>query len=256
MATWTSQETKQRKKQSGKIQNKKTVAVKDDVKTESRDWEIPRKLLHMSNGLICFLLYELRVPVSQVVYGLILYLCIAFGADIIRFLFPSFNRLYIKVVGFLMRKEEETQVNGVVYFLVGGIIALYFFPRDIALVSIIILSWCDPAASIFGRLWGRYTYRFSNGKSVAGFCGSWLVGSMVTYFFWGYCVHKNEDFSWQTGAAIPLWALSIIGGSLGAVTELVDIQGIDDNFRIPVLVSLGFWIVLVVFGLGMAPVTL
>ncbi|ORX90427.1 hypothetical protein K493DRAFT_265765 [Basidiobolus meristosporus CBS 931.73] len=250
MATWVPQETRQRKKRDEKQRQKANGFAKETLKGKNKDWEIPRKLLHCSNGLICFYLYEQRVPVSQVVYGLILYLCIAFGADIIRFLFPSFNQLYIKVVGFLMRKEEETQVNGVVYFLVGGIIALYFFPRDIALVSIIILSWCDPAASIFGRLWGRYTYRFSNGKSVAGCCGSWLVGSLITYYFWGYCVHKNEDFSWQTDAAIPLWALSILGGTLGAVTELVDIRGIDDNFRIPVLVSLGFWIILVVFGLG------
>ncbi|KAK9702066.1 Diacylglycerol kinase [Basidiobolus ranarum] len=251
MATWTSQEPRRKKTIRKKMRHKHSAIEKKLAKKlENRSWEFPRKLLHTSNGLICFYLYEKRVPVPTVIHGLILYLCVAFGADVIRFLNPSFNRFYIKVVGFLMRKNEETQVNGVVYFLLGGIIALYFFPRDIALLSIIILSWCDPAASIFGRLWGKYTYRFSNGKSIAGCFGSWLIGTLITYYFWGYCIHQNEDFSWQENAKIPLWALSITGGTLGSLAELVNVRGIDDNFCIPVLVSLGFWIILIVFGLG------
>ncbi|CAG8848711.1 1414_t:CDS:2, partial [Racocetra persica] len=57
-------------------------------------------------------------------------------ADALRFNSVSFNNLYIKVLGFLMRESEKY------------------------------------AASFIGRKYGHYTYRFSNGKSVAGTLGA------------------------------------------------------------------------------------
>lgn len=73
------------------------------------------------------------------------------------------------------------RVNGTIYYLVGVLICLTFYPRgtysrmrgvpaasaklmddlalfaDIAVLAVIILSICDTSASVFGRLFGRYT---------------------------------------------------------------------------------------------------
>jgi diacylglycerol kinase (CTP) len=69
--------------------------------------------------------------------------------------------------------------------------------RDIAVVSILILSWADTAASTIGRLWGRYTpplprripylgLRFAPRKSTAGYAAAWITGGLITSAFLGY----------------------------------------------------------------------
>lgn len=78
-----------------------------------------------------------------------------------------------------------------IYYLVGVVIVLTFLPRDIASLSIIILSWCDTSASVFGRLFGRYTPRlplsgtvFADRKSVAGSLAAVVTGCIQA------CVHS------------------------------------------------------------------
>jgi len=89
------------------------------------NWEIPRKVLHSSIGpfFLCFPLkslynitslgfftlyfYVSESPVRYVVRGLWSSLCIIYPADLLRFRYPSFARLYERVLGFLMRDSEK-----------------------------------------------------------------------------------------------------------------------------------------------------
>lgn len=64
------------------------------------------------------------------------FLCIVVTADIIRLNYHPFELFYESVLGFLMRESEKTQVNGVVWYLVGVIFVLHFLPTDIACVSV------------------------------------------------------------------------------------------------------------------------
>ncbi|CAG8576433.1 2096_t:CDS:2 [Dentiscutata erythropus] len=213
----------------------------NNIQQTKKEWEIPRKLLHTS---------------------------IVSVADALRFNSVSFNNLYIKVLGFLMRESEKYgKINGVVFYLAGCIGALSIFPkgefmdnlfvkyesRDIAAISILILSWCDTAASFIGRRYGHYTYRFSNGKSLAGTIGAIAVGSMAALLFWGGGLqfHKIEVENWiPDKSALSLPALCLITGIVSGISELIDVGGLDDNLVIPLAAGSLLWVILIGLGLG------
>src|SRR4051794_29038897 len=119
--------------------------------------EVPRKVLHVSIGFLVLHLYRSGVQPGSITPVLGYALIPIASADILRFISPSFNWLYIRVLGALMRESEYSGWNGVIWYLVGTWAVLTIFPKDIAPLSILLLSWCDTAASTFGRLYGRYT---------------------------------------------------------------------------------------------------
>ncbi|CAG8452463.1 13473_t:CDS:2 [Cetraspora pellucida] len=215
---------KKRKKQENRLVNGDEG---NDMQRTKKNWEIPRKLLHTSIVSI---------------------------ADALRFNSIQFNNLYIKVLGFLMRESEKYgKINGVVFYLAGCIGALSIFPKDIAAISILILSWCDTAASFIGRKYGHYTYRFSNGKSLAGTLGAITVGSIAALFFWGGGLqyHKIEVENWiPDKSVLSLPALCLVTGIISGVSELIDVGGLDDNLVMPLAAGSLLWIILVGLGLG------
>lgn len=198
-------------------------------------------------GFVVLYLY-LNGADTQDVYPLLtLFLCIVGSAELLRFNFDWFNKIYCAVLGPLMRPlEVKTRINGVVYYLLGCVIVLYWFPRDLSALSIIYLSWTDPTASICGRLWGRYTPQYG-GKSLAGSLGAAIIGSLVTYLYFG-----PRSVSYTSTSAVPLWGLTVYGGAVAAFSEGVSnlLFGLDDNLTIPVISVILLWIPLVGLGLG------
>ncbi|PVF96936.1 hypothetical protein CPB86DRAFT_708011 [Serendipita vermifera] len=182
------------------------------------DWEVPRKALHSSIGVAVLVLYGLSFTIPPIVSVLFMLLIGISSIDFVRLRNPAIEALYERVVGFLMRDSEKNKVNGTVWYLIGVIIVLTFYPADIAVVSILILSWADTAASTIGRLWGRYTpplprripylgLRFAPRKSTAGYAAAWITGGLITSAFLGYhssqaalspvSIPKPTAFSWS-----------------------------------------------------------
>ncbi|KAK5110089.1 Diacylglycerol kinase, partial [Cryomyces antarcticus] len=121
--------------------------------------EIPRKILHVSIGFLALYLYRRGTQPSSI-HPVLLTLLIPISAtDLLRHHSPRFNRFYIRCLGALMRESEVDGWNGVIWYLLGAFTALRLFPKDVGTLAILLLSWCDTAASTFGRLWGRYTPR-------------------------------------------------------------------------------------------------
>ena len=86
----------------------------------------------------------------------------------------------------MMRESEVDGWNGVISYLLGAWIVLRFCPKDVGVVSVLLLSWCDTAASTFGRLWGHRTWRVRKGKSLAGTIAACVTGVLTAAFFWGF----------------------------------------------------------------------
>ena len=68
------------------------------------------------------------------------------------------------------------------------------------------LSWCDTSASVFGRLFGKYTPPlpnppFASRKSLAGFLAAVTGGALTAYAFWGTSVairgERLDGLSWH-----------------------------------------------------------
>ncbi|KIW46956.1 uncharacterized protein PV06_02575 [Exophiala oligosperma] len=239
--------------------------------------EIPRKLLHVSIGFFTLRFYVTGIQTTSITPWLLGALAIIAPTDVLRHHSDRFNRFYIRVLGALMRETEVDGYNGVIWYLVGAYVALKFSPKDIGVVSILLLSWCDTAASTIGRLYGRYTIRLRRGKSLAGSMAAFFTGAIVAVFFWGYLAPRTGPFpndpvdgfmfkdrlsipggvkeylGWQPNQGVivgnaALAVMSVCTGIIASLSELVDIWGWDDNLTIPLLSSAGLWAFLKVFG--------
>lgn len=203
----------------------------------SKSWEIPRKVFHSSMGLLVLQLYFSDQEYTTVVRNLSIFLGIVVTADVIRLNNDGFEQIYERVLGFLMRESEKDKVNGVVWYLIGVISSLHFFPEDIACVSVMILSWCDTAASTFGRLFGRYTPPlpsppFARRKSTAGFVAAIVSGALTSYLFWCTPIasrgERANGISWSgSGYAHPaIFGTDRVAGATGTGWE-----GLTVGFR-------------------------
>lgn len=237
--------------------------------------EVPRKVLHVSIGLVVIWLYLSGLQTNSVPPYLMAALIPIAATDWLRHKHDSFNRFYVKVLGALMRESEYAGWNGVVFYLLGAWIVLFFYPKDVGVLSVLLLSWCDTAASTFGRLWGRYTPRLRRGKSLAGSLAAFVVGVATSVFFYGWLVPTfgpfpgDETFMFKgtlslpasvcgflglstsqatIGGSIALGIMSVWSGFVASASEVVDLFGWDDNLTIPVLSGVGLWGFLKLFG--------
>ncbi|KFH42379.1 CTP-dependent diacylglycerol kinase-like protein [Hapsidospora chrysogenum ATCC 11550] len=229
--------------------------------------EVPRKFLHVSIGFFVIWLYVRGTQTSSVPPYLMSALVPITLTDWLRHRYAPFNRFYVRMLGALMRESEYAGWNGVIFYLLGAWIVLYFLPKDVGVVSVLLLSWCDSAASTFGRLWGRYTPRLRRGKSLAGSLAAFAVGVATSYFFWGWLARSigpmpgDEGFMFKGVLSLPgavsdalgfserpsitgslaLGAVSLWSGFVASASEVVDVFGWDDNLTIPVLSGIGIW---------------
>lgn len=238
--------------------------------------EVPRKALHVSIGFFVYWLYVTGTQTSAVPPYLMAALVPIASVDFLRHKYPSLNRLYVRFFGALMRETEYSGWNGVIFYLLGAWIALRFFPKDVSVVAVMLLSWCDTAASTFGRLYGRYTPRIRRGKSLAGSLAACLVGVATAGWFWGVLAPRTgpfpgdgqHPFMFQGVLRLPTIVANLLGldesavlrgpaalgimslwsGLVAAGSEVVDLFGWDDNLTIPVLSGVGIWGFLKIFG--------
>lgn len=214
-------------------------------------YEVPRKVLHSSIGVATLGLYRYGTTGTQVINAMVPSLIIIVGADLLRFNLPSFARTYESLLGPLMRPTEKNSWNGVIFYMLGVVSVLYVLPNDIATLSIVLLSWCDTAASTFGRAFGRYGPSLRAGKSLVGTSAAVATGALATWIFFGHLAgYRPEHQSWNVSTGIPLGWLSFFGGVIAAFSEFVDIWGVDDNLVIPVVSGGLLWVLLIAFGGG------
>lgn len=175
-----------------------------------------------------------------------------------------------------MRESEVDGWNGVISYLLGAWIVLRFCPKDIGVMSVLLLSWCDTAASTFGRLWGHRTWRVRRGKSLAGSIAACITGIITAALFWGWLAplmspdsQGTRAFAFRGVLALPLQAREALGlsfaqasvtgplalgvmslwaGIVASASEAIDLFGWDDNLTIPALCGAGLWGFLKLFG--------
>lgn len=207
--------------------------------------EVPRKIFHSSIGFLTLWLYTIGIQFSQVTPVLIAILVVVLSSDIIRFKWAAFNDIYISVMGPLMRQKEINSYNGVIFYLVGIIFVFSFFPKDVSLVSLLLLSWADTSASTFGRAYGHLTPKIGSGKSLAGSLAAFATGVISAVILYLHFIPKYSQYNqpgdilWTPETSyIPFPVLVLICGVVGAVSEAIDIYDIDDNLTIPALSAL------------------
>ncbi|PNS15115.1 hypothetical protein CAC42_2344 [Sphaceloma murrayae] len=245
------------------------IPIHREWRTFVHKHEIPRKVLHVSIGFLTLALYRVGKQSSDI-HPVLLTLLIPIAlVDVARMNYAPFNGIYIKVLGAFMRESEaHDKYNGVISYLAGAWAVMYFCPKDVAVISILLLSWCDTAASTFGRLYGRYTPRIRKGKSLAGSLAAFIVGVGAASLFYlvfepmvpeawnsginrfAFDGHLTLPFTLQkqlglsraestiTGG-LALAVVSVVSGLVASVSEAIDFFGFDDNLTIPIFAGLG-----------------
>jgi len=219
-----------------------------------RKHEIPRKVFHTSIGFLTLYLYTKGVSKDVFPIPFHIGFIVIFSLDLIRLRWRYFNYLYCQVVGFLMREKEINSFNGVLWYLLGLDFLFSFFPKDICIGSVLLLSWSDTAASTLGRAYGKYTPKIARNKSLAGSMAAFAIGVLSSYLLYGYFIpnyeHVNKvgDIFWTAESSyLNLHTMSFLSGFVAAFAEGIDLFNWDDNFTIPVLSSIFFYIVITIF---------
>lgn len=126
----------------------------------------------------------------------------------------------------VMRTEELSRMSSMTWLLSGAWISIVLFPRDIAVLSLLLLAFGDPAASIFGILYGRD--RLLGKKTLQGTLAGFAI-----------CTGVGAAYYFATGLMLErLVLVSILTGLIGAVSEIIPVANLDDNLTSPTINSL------------------
>ncbi|EGG21056.1 hypothetical protein DFA_00929 [Cavenderia fasciculata] len=199
--------------------------------------ELKRKGFHFS-GLIIPIIYLLGLNYTtfitrQFAYTLMGIITILFFIwECLRLYIPAVKKFYVDRFSGIMREKERDSFNGVLFYLMGTTISIYYFSPIIAIASTLFLILGDFTAALVGISYGR-TKIFGK-KSLEG-----------TLAMFGVCLLISLALFWRSnlGEQLAFW------GALSAtLVELLNPSFIDDNLTIPCLSGLAIHLISIRLG--------
>lgn len=195
-----------------------------------------RKIWHMAGVFFMFIAYTTLPEVTStlILVGAIL---IFLPVDFLRLRYPAFNDLVVHAVKPIMRTHEIHKIAGTTYLLVGVAIVVAVFPRPIVALTLLFLAFADPLASFIGIKYGKD--KIFGHKSIQGFMAAFVVCALCTTIYLSYYNVRLDR----------VIVVSLLAGLVGALAELIPIGKLDDNFTLPLMSSMGLYILFSLFGL-------
>lgn len=213
--------------------------------------EIGRKLLHLFIGVFTLKMYTMGISQRQFILPLFILFTVIFINDFVRFRNPKLNQRIVRATWWMIRENEINEYNGTLWYLVGLIIVFIIMPKDVLMMSVLLLLWADTAALSVGRAWGKYTPKISTNKLVAGCLGSFAAGVFACVLFYGYFVphypqvNQPGDVLWDPAhSKMTLATFAVATGVIALVLEMIDFMGLDDNFTIPVISAFALYVLI------------
>lgn len=196
---------------------------------------LARRLWHFFGVLFIFILYTF-VPPHQAPYLAVPVSAFMIGFDWARLHNPRLNRFFQWAFRPFMREDERHRFAASTGMMAGVAIIICFFPRNVVLLTLLFLACADPAASYFGIRFGKD--KLIGNKSLQGSMAAFGVCFLLSLFFYTYMDLMTER----------LFIACLIAGLIGAVSELVPIWKLDDNFVFPVFSAIGLTGMAYLFG--------
>jgi dolichol kinase len=178
--------------------------------------EIRRKIMHV---------YPIAIPIgyhylskSKVVLILLPIFAFYLAFDLLRHYHKGFGELFDRVItSRFLRDRERKGLIGSTYFLIGTLLTILFFPKDVAIVSLYILIISDASAAIVGSGWGKI-YLFRE-KTLEGSIAFFLSGMVIV------ALTMKSNIVWG--------GVAVLGATL---VELLPLK-LDDNLTIPLVAA-------------------
>lgn len=199
------------------------------------DLHLSRKIWHMAGILAIAIGMALLDPKDSLFYLSCLAIIII-PFDILRLKRPELNQKIVSLFKIVIRIEEVKTVSGFSFLIVGSMLVIILFPKPVAVLSMLLLAFGDPASSTFGVLFGRD--KLWGRKSLQGTLACFTVCTAVCALYF-----------WYNNLMIERIVLvSILGGFVGALSELLQIRRLDDNLTFPLFAGFGMWCIFFLFG--------
>ena len=185
--------------------------------------EVNRKLLHMSLGVVLVALLKFGIVGKGHLFALL----------IIMLAISTLSRKYnIPVIGWLLRNfEREDYVKkfpgrGFIFYIIGSLLVLVFFPMDIAMPAILILAFADSIGHLFGIRYGKRKHPYVKTKFVEGWIAGLIAGFIAAFIF----------VPWHEALAASFFAMLVEG-----IEVKIGAEEVDDNLIIPLVAAIAIW---------------
>ncbi len=178
--------------------------------------EIKRKSFHLLT-IFYPLLYNI-IPYNTAVIISASLMIIDLILETIRLLYPSVNRLILKIFEGTYREKEKENVSTLIWTLSGAFLTIFLFPdnKNIVTLSLLYLALGDSVAALVGVKFGKIKLG-SKGKSLEGSLAFFVVAFLCSLFF------VNIEYAF-------------ISAFLGAAIEFLPLP-VDDNFILPIFIA-------------------
>jgi len=192
-------------------------------------FELRREIVHIIAG-IAFVIMVLFIPYAQFILFSVLIL-----GGFLSFLSTQYHIPMITRCLCLFEREcnKTFPGKGVLFFFVSSLISLQLFDRQVAIASVLILTFSDPLSHFMGSNFGK-TCLFTKRKYIEGT----IVGILAGTFFAGFFVNPFVAFA-GAFAAMFLEAVEI---AMAGIT-------IDDNLLIPLVAGTVMHFLILRFGI-------
>ena len=120
----------------------------------------------------------------------------------------------LPIVHDLFREKETDQLGGHVFFTMGCIIAISIFPEEIASAAILMTTFGDASAAIFGKAFGKTWIPGLTDRAVEGCAAEFIVDIVIGAIF------------------LSNWLLIFVMAGTATVVETLA-NKMDDNLLIP-----------------------
>ncbi|MBA7551107.1 hypothetical protein ES705_43642 [subsurface metagenome] len=191
--------------------------------------ELQRKAVHVTSVLIVILYYFL--PKEAILLLLTLFLILFLEVEFIRLdlklKLPLFHKLY--------RDKEEDRLSGGAFFLIGAIIAISVFSKEIAIAAILMTTIGDSFAALFGKRFGKTWIPKLKDRAVEGCTAEFAVNLLIGFVF-------LDSYSYS-------WLVILVMAGTATIVETV-VNKIDDNLLIPLFSGFNAQILTYVISLG------
>jgi len=205
------------------------------------DLQIPRRIFHLLGGLGITLIYGVLFDHLTAVHIIGTAACCFFIFEHARIRYPEYNASFTKIAKPFLRAEEHLKESALLPFIVGVFLTILSFPKSIALASILVLSFCDPLAAIFGIL-------FSKKKNKAG---KSFEGSLAFFISSFLCIFLFFHFTRTQINYISLISVCLIFSIVITFVERLPSK-LDDNLIIPIASGFILWFLCIIFNIPLS----
>ena len=199
------------------------------------DLHIARKIWHVSGVFTMFtawIFLPYWVSMTLLIVGWLAFV----PADFMRQKNSQFNHTLSNLFRPIMRSNELNRLAGTTYLITGALVITLLFNKGVVALSLLFLAFADPIASYIGIKYGKD--KIFGHKSVQGFIAAFAVCSTLCFIFLFYNQVQEH-----------LIVVSLLAGLIGALSELIPLAKLDDNFTMPVLSSVGLTLLFYFFNL-------